>query len=92
MRGGRGMPISLINNSQAPHQRKWQGRIKILLIVKEVLMLSYDTALVKSLRGTLTRGVGGKVWIKHNMEFFFGNFYTCPIFENGSYFEKCFEN
>ena len=43
------MPISLINNSQAPHQRKWQGRMKILLILKEVIMLSYDTALVKSL-------------------------------------------
>ena len=41
-------------------------------------------------RGTLTRGIGGKVWIKHMLEFLFENFYTCPIFENGLYFEKCF--
>ena len=25
-------------------------------------------------RGTLTRGIGGKVWIKHKLEFFVGNF------------------
>jgi len=48
--------------------------------------------MLKELRGTLTRGIGGKVWIKHKLEFFVGNFYTCPIFKNGSYFEKCFEN
>ena len=39
------------------------------------------------LRGTLTRGIGDKVWIKQMLEFSFEKFYTRPIFENGSYFE-----
>ena len=42
--------------------------------------------------GTLTRGIGGKVWIKHMLDLFVGHFYSCHILENGSHFDKCFEN
>ena len=45
-----------------------------------------------SIRGTLTWGIGGKVWIKHMLECFGWNFSIYPSFENGSYFDKCFVN